>query len=80
MKTFKMNLANIQGKITRSELRKIMAGSGGGMSNCSVQCPGGATWPRDCGYGVDCTSNNGPTKYEICCGSGNTDCREYCIS
>ena len=34
MKTLKMNLENIQGKMSRTEMRNIMAGSG----NCSIPC------------------------------------------
>ncbi len=36
MKTTKMSLANIQGKLSRSEMKKIMAGSGVtcGMKDC----------------------------------------------
>jgi hypothetical protein len=33
MKTTKMSLANIQGKLSRTEMKNIMAGSGGG-GNC----------------------------------------------
>jgi len=33
MKTLKMSLANIQGKLSRSEMRKVMAGSG-----CDIPC------------------------------------------
>lgn len=34
MKTTKMSLANIQGKLSRTELKKIMAGSGGTPNTC----------------------------------------------
>jgi hypothetical protein len=37
MKTTKMSLANLQGKLSRNEMKKIMAGSGadcGGTSTC----------------------------------------------
>ena len=36
MKTTKMSLANIQGKLSRAEMKNIMAGSGGTF--CSVKC------------------------------------------
>jgi len=40
MKTLKMSLANIQGKLSRAEMKKVMAGSGiGGGSTCSIKCP-----------------------------------------
>ena len=35
MKTQKMSLANIQGKLSRAEMKNIMAGSGG---RCYTQC------------------------------------------
>ncbi len=34
MKTLKMSLENIQGKISRKEMRNIMAGSDGGEITC----------------------------------------------
>ncbi|MEO7048606.1 MAG: hypothetical protein ABI091_25120 [Ferruginibacter sp.] len=40
MKTNKMSLANIQGKLSRAEMKNIMAGSEGGTS-CSEECPDG---------------------------------------
>ena len=53
MKTKKMSLANIQGKLSRAEMKKIMAGSGGACPytacdlNCNSQnnckCYGGGT-------------------------------------
>jgi len=39
MQTQKMSLANIQGKLSRAEMKKIMAGSGGQCgSGCSGSC------------------------------------------
>ena len=35
MKTLKMSLENIQGKMSRNEMRNIMAGSGGFICSCS---------------------------------------------
>ncbi len=37
MKTTKMSLANIQGKLSRTEMKNIMAGSGG-TNNCGITC------------------------------------------
>ena len=40
MKTTKMSLANIQGKLSRSEMKNIMAGSGSGCytgDDCSLK-------------------------------------------
>jgi len=41
MKTTKMSLATIQGKLSRAETKNIMAGSGGETCNCnsSDTCP-----------------------------------------
>jgi hypothetical protein len=36
MKTTKMSLASMQGKLSRAEMKNIMAGSGG--ANCSDSC------------------------------------------
>jgi len=35
MKTLKMSLENIQGKLSRSEMKKVMAGSG---DSCYMRC------------------------------------------
>jgi len=35
MKTEKMSLANIKGKLSRSEMRTVMAGSGAGCTKCT---------------------------------------------
>jgi len=51
MKTTKMSLANIQGKLSRADMKNIMAGSGGGTpctsnSDCgsrTTTCSGGTT-------------------------------------
>ncbi len=42
MKTTKMSLANIQGKLSRTEMKNIMAGSGGDNcpTNCTTDCTG----------------------------------------
>lgn len=39
METKKMSLANITGKLSRAEMKNIMAGSG--SDGCLVQCPSG---------------------------------------
>lgn len=36
MKTVKMSLANLEGKLSRKEMKGIMAGSGGGGGWCGV--------------------------------------------
>lgn len=46
MQTKKMSLANIQGKLSRAEMKSIMAGSGSGDAcNCNSNddCAGNAT-------------------------------------
>ena len=40
MNTTKMSLCNIQGKLSRTEMKNIMAGSG---SSCSSSCPQNGT-------------------------------------
>ena len=42
MQTKKMSLATIQGKLSRIEMKNIMAGSGSG-SGCPTYCAGGGT-------------------------------------
>jgi len=41
MQTTKMSLANIQGKLSRTEMKNIMAGSG--TSGCGSGCSGSCT-------------------------------------
>lgn len=36
MKRLKMSLANIEGKLSRAEMKKIMAGSDGGCLGCTA--------------------------------------------
>jgi hypothetical protein len=44
MKTVKMSLANIQGKLSRSEMKNIMAGSGGGHCWSCTSNQGSSCW------------------------------------
>jgi hypothetical protein len=54
MKTTKMSLANIQGKLSRAEMKNIMAGSGG---KCGDLCFTADDCPdSSCGQ---CNSHNG---------------------
>ncbi len=53
MKTQKMSLANMQGKLTRTEMKNIMAGSG--SSGCDSSCNGSCT--VSCG-GIEYTNGN----------------------
>ena len=58
MKTQKMNLANMQGKLSRAEMKKIMAGSGGDQK-CGSNCtPGSNTCPTSCACSLKDGSNN----------------------
>ena len=49
MKTVKISLANLQGKLNRVEIKSIMAGSGGPYGgNCGNFCNTYCTWPQPC--------------------------------
>lgn len=49
MQTQKMNLANIKGKLSRAEMKNIMAGSGGGGCRADGEyCDGAAVPPQCC--------------------------------
>jgi len=54
MQTKKMSLANIQGKLSRAEMKKIMAGSEGGNVRRGICNGGGAEWyyPSPVDYGT----------------------------
>jgi hypothetical protein len=58
MKTVKMSIATIQGKLSRAEMKNIMAGSGDHCpttGSCGGSCNGGA---GTCGWlGNDCVCN-----------------------
>ncbi len=83
MKTTKMSLANIQGKMSRTEMKKIMAGSGDDACALSFDCyktvynstthsfEEQKTGTISCSGSGDCTS----TSYSISCpqASGNPD-------
>lgn len=55
MKTKKMSLANIQGKLSRAEMKNIMAGSG--TSNCNSD-PCGSALSTICGEGCYCMNGD----------------------
>lgn len=59
MQTQKMSLANIQGKLSRAEMKNIMAGSGaaGGCCASDSNCGGNAPY---CNKGQSCNCGNGP--------------------
>jgi hypothetical protein len=57
MKTQKMSLANIQGKMSRAEMKNIMAGSGGAcMTEYEYEC-GIVRTPYPCCEGLVCVKN-----------------------
>jgi hypothetical protein len=64
MQTQKMSLANIKGKLSRAEMKKIMAGSGGCSVGAMCHVEGGITYTCSAGIG------------ECCCGhsAGNWTC------
>jgi hypothetical protein len=67
MRRQKLNLANIQGKLSRTEMKKIMAGSDN--AGCAT------TWSQ-CDPYVACTFSSGGTgKCQM--NSSNTQC--YCV-
>ena len=55
-----MSLANIKGKLSRTEMKNIMAGSGGGGVTCGM---------KDCIKII-----NGETKSAICTGTSTCSC------
>ena len=50
MQTQKMSLANIKGKLSRMEIKNIMAGTGGGNCHCYQSCPSGTFISVACDY------------------------------
>ena len=65
MKIEKLNLNGIKNALSRTELKKIMAGSGGGGG--SILC---------CQCGIPCT--NGVIRYVCFQGADTNNCSTYC--
>lgn len=62
MQTKKMSLANIQGKLNRTEMKKIMAGSGTLCGNYNDPCYTLATWGTySCCASLGCYATGGET-------------------
>ena len=61
MQTQKMSLANIKGKLSRAEMKNIMAGSGGCLDQYSYDCSASA----QCCSGLSCV-RNGTNTGTIC--------------
>ena len=59
MQTKKMSLANIQGKLSRAEMKNIMAGSSSGSYNCPLNCD------ANCSSSY-CKCTNGGTNNAFC--------------
>jgi len=59
MKTLKMSLENIQGKMSRLEMKNIMAGSSGFAGTCDYSC---ASEPNSCNGGCSC-HGSAPWRY-----------------
>jgi hypothetical protein len=57
MKQKKLRLADLQGKLTREEMKRIMAGSGGSGEGCTCNSSDDCTDPR---YPVCVRSCEGP--------------------
>ncbi|MEQ1554293.1 MAG: hypothetical protein ABL929_08955 [Ferruginibacter sp.] len=69
MKTQKMSLANIQGKLSRAEMKNIMAGSESGGTGCYKCCWNGTSNCSSCSFsysGASCTTNATLVKCEGC--------------
>lgn len=66
MKTTKMSLANIQGKLSRTEMKSIMAGSGDTKCGHDISCDGHSEF-QSCGSSGNCgcgyVLNGGSTLY-----------------
>ncbi len=60
MQTQKMSLANIKGKLSRDEMKKIMAGSGN-LPGEGLSCDGpyGNSFCRSFSACLDCSNNSG---------------------
>ena len=59
MKTVKMSLANLEGKLSRKEMKGIMAGSGSGY--CGTCVGGVGSW-----YGNSSSASCAQTGYNYC--------------
>lgn len=65
MKTTKMSLANIKGKLSRTEMKNIMAGSGGN-SECITHC---TYYQAGCSASKDykaCSTGSGIYDWKCC--------------
>ena len=66
MRTLKMSLANIQGKMNRKEMRNIMAGSGSNVSCLDSFC----NWDTDCCPIAPYCSGTPKSGYKLVCSRG----------
>lgn len=73
MKTTKMSLASIQGKLSRTEMKNIMAGSGSPCNSCWGGSSGGGSLAH--------YNSNGTYGFGMCPRStGGTSCHNYCYT
>jgi hypothetical protein len=61
MKQIKLSLANIQGKLSRAEMKKIMAGSGAGCATSMSWCDTTITCTMSTGQQGKCYPNSSGT-------------------
>jgi len=68
MRTTKMSLANIQGKLSRAEMKKIMAGSGDNMCNAYCGSGSGQSCDTTCPNCIDAGNGRGtgPGQDKLC--------------
>jgi len=69
MQTQKMSLANIQGKLSRTEMKNIMAGRSR-CDDCTQLCHRDDN--GDYGFGMCSPSTGGTSCHNYCCSSSNT--------
>jgi hypothetical protein len=66
MQTKKMSLANIQGKLSRAEMKNIMAGSGEGTCTLSCFTSSGGTLACLSGIGGSCIAADACSNASTC--------------
>lgn len=66
MQTKKMSLANMEGKLSRTEMKNIMAGTGG--NQCNVYCTLNSQCDSTCSNCVDAGNGRGtgPSQQKLC--------------
>jgi len=69
MQTQKINLANIQGKLSREDMKKVMAGRTDGTFDCTEpgECPPRDVECRGVDYPASVSCRNGKCVYAVVC-------------